>query len=100
MIALDFDKSLIQLASSTPSTPATLSNATKSNVASTKSNVASILLPFLATMSNQRSTLLPKMPTMWKLQATELLRQCCFDIIAGVDRALLILSVSVALLAL
>jgi len=32
---------------------ATLSNAAKSNVASTKSNVASTLLPFLATMSNE-----------------------------------------------
>ena len=32
---------------------ATLSNATKSNVASTKSNVASTLLPFLVTTSNE-----------------------------------------------
>jgi len=47
------------------SVAATLSNATMSNVAST-------LLPFLATIAKQRSTLLPKTATMSKQQATKL----------------------------
>ena len=82
------------------------------------SNVASTLLPFLATMSKQRSTLLPKTATMSsefcveissfrqsrtllrhccpkrqhcrsnRQQSCLLLRQCRFDIVASVDRAL------------
>jgi len=46
-----------------------------SNVVSTKSNVASTLLPKTATLSKQQATFL-------------LLRQCCVDIVASVDRVL------------
>jgi len=67
---------------------ATLLNATMSNVAST-------LLPFLATMSKQRSTLLPKTATMSNEFCVESFRpfdkvECCFDIVASVDRALVL----------
>jgi len=54
---------------------ATLSNATMSNVASTKSNVASACPKRQHCRSNRQQSCL-------------LLRQCCFDIVAGVDRAL------------
>jgi len=50
---------------------AILSNATKSNVVSTKSNVASTMLPKRATMSQQLATKLPVALTM-------LLRHCCW----------------------
>ena len=87
------------------------------------SNVASTLLPFLATMSKQRSTLLPKTATISnefcveissfrqsqtllrhccpkrqhcrsnRQQSCLLLRQCCFDIVASVDRTLVLTNV-------
>ena len=64
---------------------ATLSNATMSNVAST-------LLPFLATMSKQRSTLLPKRQqcrTSFALKFRPFDKvERRFDIVAGVDAAL------------
>ena len=46
-----------RMQSKAPSTPveATMSNATSRTILSTKSNVASTLLPFLATMSNEIS---------------------------------------------
>ena len=49
----------------------------------------STLLPFSATKSNVASTLLPKTATLSKQHSTLYsIRQCCFDIVAGVDRAL------------
>ena len=56
-------------------------------ILSTKSNVASTLLPKTATLSKQHATIsLNILKTVQ--QSCLLLRQCCFDIVASVDRAL------------